>query len=167
MLDGDRKSIEPMAGRLTAIDPPEKDYVQALRQFINQSNWEDSLVQENMRRRIGRICRPRHHRSRRRLRRGRNHVHRPGARASDAVDRWFRCCPCRGRPGAAPLGAGPHQTGPASSIRGMSLSAHAPAWAERPGPLKCPPLPPASRRPPLRASLSGPDNAIPSAATAA
>ncbi|MBM4020648.1 MAG: transposase [Planctomycetes bacterium] len=59
MLDGDRKSIEPMAGRLTAIDPPEKDYVQALQQFINQSNWEDSLVQENMRQRIGRICRRR------------------------------------------------------------------------------------------------------------
>jgi len=48
-----------MAGRLTAIDPPEKDYVQALQQFINQSNWEDSLVQENMRQRIGRICRRR------------------------------------------------------------------------------------------------------------
>jgi SRSO17 transposase len=54
LLDGDRKSIEPMAGRLTAIDQPKKGYVQALQQFINQSNWEDSLVQENMRRRIGR-----------------------------------------------------------------------------------------------------------------
>ena len=53
LLDGDRKSIKPMAGRLAAIDQPEKDYVQALQQFINQSNWEDSLVQENMRRRIG------------------------------------------------------------------------------------------------------------------
>jgi len=55
LLDGDRKSIEPMADRLAAIDQPEKDYVQALQQFINQSNWEDALVQENMRRRIGRI----------------------------------------------------------------------------------------------------------------
>ncbi len=53
LLDGERKSIEPMASRLTAIDRPEKDYVQAIQQFINQSNWEDSLVRENMRRRIG------------------------------------------------------------------------------------------------------------------
>lgn len=28
LLDGERKSIEPMASRLTAIDRPEKDYVQ-------------------------------------------------------------------------------------------------------------------------------------------
>ena len=55
LLDGDRKSIEPMADRLDAIDQPEKDYVQAIQQFINQSNWEDSLVQEDMRWRIGRI----------------------------------------------------------------------------------------------------------------
>jgi SRSO17 transposase len=54
LLDGDRKSIEPMASRLTAIDRPEKDYIQALQQFINQSNWEDPLIRENMRRRIGR-----------------------------------------------------------------------------------------------------------------
>jgi SRSO17 transposase len=55
LLDGDRKSIEPMASRLAAIDRPEKDYVQALQQFINQSNWEDPLIRENMRRRISRI----------------------------------------------------------------------------------------------------------------
>ena len=39
LLDGERKSIEPMAQRLTAIDQPEKDYVQSLQQFVNQSNW--------------------------------------------------------------------------------------------------------------------------------
>jgi SRSO17 transposase len=54
LLDGERKSIEPMASRLSAIDEPTKDYVQALQQFVNQSNWEDSLVRENMRQRVGR-----------------------------------------------------------------------------------------------------------------
>jgi SRSO17 transposase len=55
LLDGERKSIEPMASRLSAIDEPAKDYVQALQQFVNQSNWEDSLIRENMRQRIGRV----------------------------------------------------------------------------------------------------------------
>jgi len=55
LLDGDRKSIEPMASRLTSIDRPEKDDVQAIQQFINQSNWEDPLIRGNMRRRIGRV----------------------------------------------------------------------------------------------------------------
>lgn len=54
LLDGERKSIEPMAARLAAIDAPSKDYVQALQQFVNQSNWEDSLVRENMRQRVAR-----------------------------------------------------------------------------------------------------------------
>ena len=53
LLDGERKSIEPMASRLSAIDEPTKDYVQALQQFVNQSNWEDSLVRGNMRQRVG------------------------------------------------------------------------------------------------------------------
>ena len=34
LLDGDRKSIEPMAARLPGAD------VQAMRQFIGQSPWE-------------------------------------------------------------------------------------------------------------------------------
>jgi SRSO17 transposase len=54
LLDGERKSIEPMAQRLSAIDRPEKDYVQALQQFVNQSNWEDEIIRESMRQRIGR-----------------------------------------------------------------------------------------------------------------
>ena len=40
LLDGERKSIEPMASRLPGAD------VQALRQFVNQSPWEWAPVQE-------------------------------------------------------------------------------------------------------------------------
>ncbi|MGH7624841.1 MAG: IS701 family transposase [Gemmatimonadaceae bacterium] len=40
LLDGERKSIEPMAGRLPGAD------VQALRQFVNQSPWDWAPVQE-------------------------------------------------------------------------------------------------------------------------
>jgi SRSO17 transposase len=54
LLDGARKSVEPMASRLSAIDEPTKDEVQALQQFVNQRNWEDSLVLKNMRQRVGR-----------------------------------------------------------------------------------------------------------------
>ena len=39
LLDGDRKSIEPMVARLPGAD------VQALRQFVNQSPWEWAPVQ--------------------------------------------------------------------------------------------------------------------------
>jgi SRSO17 transposase len=39
LLDGDRKSIEPMTARLPGAD------VQALRQFVNQSPWEWAPVQ--------------------------------------------------------------------------------------------------------------------------
>lgn len=38
LLDGDRKSIEPMAGRLPGGNE------QALQQFVNQSPWEHGLV---------------------------------------------------------------------------------------------------------------------------
>jgi SRSO17 transposase len=41
LLDGHRKSIEPMAGRLRAIDGGGRDYEQALQQFVNQSPWDD------------------------------------------------------------------------------------------------------------------------------
>lgn len=40
LLDGERKSIEPMASRMPGAD------VQALRQFVNQSPWEWAPVQE-------------------------------------------------------------------------------------------------------------------------
>ena len=40
LLDGERKSIEPMAARLPGAD------VQALRQFVNQSPWAWTPVQE-------------------------------------------------------------------------------------------------------------------------
>src|SRR4051812_47336759 len=37
LLDGHRKSIEPMADRLRAIDGGGRDYEQALQQLVNQS----------------------------------------------------------------------------------------------------------------------------------
>jgi SRSO17 transposase len=37
LLDGGRKSIEPMAARLRKIESGAEDYEQALQQFINQS----------------------------------------------------------------------------------------------------------------------------------
>src|SRR5215472_18913810 len=42
LLDGERKSIEPMARRL-----PEAD-VQALRQFVGQSPWAVDVVQRHL-----------------------------------------------------------------------------------------------------------------------
>lgn len=41
LLDGQRKSIEPMAVRLQKIEHGEEDYEQALQQFINQSACEN------------------------------------------------------------------------------------------------------------------------------
>lgn len=46
LLDGQRKSIQPMAERLEAIDRDGRDYEQALQQLVNQSPWETSPVQE-------------------------------------------------------------------------------------------------------------------------
>src|SRR5665213_622813 len=40
LLDGERKSIEPMAARLPGAD------VQSLRQFVNQSPWECAPIEE-------------------------------------------------------------------------------------------------------------------------
>jgi SRSO17 transposase len=48
LLDGQRKSIEPLAGRLQAIDGNAQDYEQALQQFINQSPWEDRSVRDRL-----------------------------------------------------------------------------------------------------------------------
>src|SRR5215471_10334209 len=52
LLDGHRKSIEPVAQRLRAIDGSARDYEQALQQFINQSPWEDRPVRDRLTRRV-------------------------------------------------------------------------------------------------------------------
>lgn len=41
LLDGHRKSVEPMAARLRAIERGDEDYEQALQQFLNQSPWDE------------------------------------------------------------------------------------------------------------------------------
>lgn len=48
LLDGQRKSIEPMAERLKTIDQSDADYEQALQQFINQSPWDDQAVLDGL-----------------------------------------------------------------------------------------------------------------------
>jgi SRSO17 transposase len=55
MLDGARKSIEPMAGRLEEIDgytDDRVDYEQALQQLINQSPWDDQSLRDRLAHRI-------------------------------------------------------------------------------------------------------------------
>jgi SRSO17 transposase len=54
LLDGHRKSIEPMAARLRAIEQSEEDYEQALQQFINQSPWDEQAVIDGLQTWIGR-----------------------------------------------------------------------------------------------------------------
>ena len=44
LLDGHRKSVEPMAARLRTIEQGEEDYEQALQQFLNQSPWDAGEV---------------------------------------------------------------------------------------------------------------------------
>jgi SRSO17 transposase len=46
LLDGERKSIEPMASRLPGAD------VQALRQFVGQSPWAVEAVQRRLARKV-------------------------------------------------------------------------------------------------------------------
>ena len=46
MLDGKRKSIEPMAARLVGGDE------QGLQQFVNQSPWDERVVRANLARRM-------------------------------------------------------------------------------------------------------------------
>ena len=41
LLDGHRKSVEPMAARLKTIGQGGEDYEQALQQFLNQSPWDE------------------------------------------------------------------------------------------------------------------------------
>jgi SRSO17 transposase len=54
LLDGQRKSIEPMAARLQKIEHGEEDYEQALQQFINQSAWDEQAVLDSLQGWIGR-----------------------------------------------------------------------------------------------------------------
>jgi SRSO17 transposase len=48
LLDGHRKSIEPMAARLKAIEQGDHDYEQALQQFLNQSPWDEQDVLDGL-----------------------------------------------------------------------------------------------------------------------
>jgi len=48
LLDGQRKSVEPMARRLEAIDQSAADYEQALQQFVNQSPWDEQVVLDGL-----------------------------------------------------------------------------------------------------------------------
>lgn len=54
LLDGQRKSIEPMAARLTKIEQGTEDYEQALQQFINQSPWDEQAVLDRLQTWLGR-----------------------------------------------------------------------------------------------------------------
>jgi SRSO17 transposase len=54
LLDGHRKSVEPMAARLKAIEQGTEDYEQALQQFLNQSPWDEQDVLDGMHAWIGR-----------------------------------------------------------------------------------------------------------------
>lgn len=46
LLDGARKSVEPMAARLRAVDSSDRDYEQSLQQFVNQSPWDTRAVRD-------------------------------------------------------------------------------------------------------------------------
>jgi len=54
LLDGDRKSVGPMAQRLAAIDheagADRRDYEQALQQFVGQSTWPADAVRDRLQR---------------------------------------------------------------------------------------------------------------------
>jgi SRSO17 transposase len=54
LLDGQRKSIEPMSARLKKIEQGEEDYEQALQQFINQSPWDEQAVLDGLQTWLGR-----------------------------------------------------------------------------------------------------------------
>jgi SRSO17 transposase len=61
LLDGDRKSIEPMAERLNAIDRDPRDYEQALQQLVNQSPWPTEVVRRRLQRWRARQAREKQH----------------------------------------------------------------------------------------------------------
>jgi len=54
LLDGQRKSIEPMAARLQAIEQGPEDYEQALQQFVNQSPWDEQALLNGLQHWVGR-----------------------------------------------------------------------------------------------------------------
>jgi len=54
LLDGHRKSVEPMAARLRAIEQGSEDYEQALQQFLNQSPWDEQRLLDGLQVWIGR-----------------------------------------------------------------------------------------------------------------
>jgi len=60
LLDGKRKSIQPMAARLTRGDPQADAYAleQALQQFVNQSPWDPTSVRRRLTQRITAALRP-------------------------------------------------------------------------------------------------------------
>ena len=54
LLDGHRKSVEPMAARLKVIEQGPEDYEQALQQFLNQSPWDEQELLDGLHAWIGR-----------------------------------------------------------------------------------------------------------------
>lgn len=54
LLDGHRKSVEPMAARLKAVERGAEDYEQALQQFLNQSPWDEQPLLEGLQAWVGR-----------------------------------------------------------------------------------------------------------------
>jgi SRSO17 transposase len=54
LLDGHRKSVEPMAARLKAVEQGSEDYEQALQQFLNQSPWDERALLDGLQTWIGR-----------------------------------------------------------------------------------------------------------------
>src|SRR4051812_34873960 len=83
LLDGHRKSAEPMAARLKTIESGDEDYEQALQQFLSQSPWDEQPVLDDLHAwiggRLGRVPDHRRHRvpqAGRALRRGGPAVHR-------------------------------------------------------------------------------------------
>jgi SRSO17 transposase len=48
LLDGHRKSVEPIAARLKSLEQGREDYEQALQQFLNQSPWDEQVILEGL-----------------------------------------------------------------------------------------------------------------------
>src|SRR5213595_3691562 len=57
LLDGERKSIEPLSHRVALPDGlASKDPEQALQQFVSQSPWDDQAVLRRYRAHLARTC---------------------------------------------------------------------------------------------------------------
>src|SRR5947209_16076078 len=57
LLDGERKSIEPLSRRVTLPEGlTSKDPEQALQQFVNQSPWDERAVLRRYRAHLARSC---------------------------------------------------------------------------------------------------------------